>query len=149
MPLSNSSIDEVLCLSETIYDFSAATVLVIGDVMLDEYFFGTPTRISPEAPVPVFKTLSQEHRLGGAANTAANVAALGAKVKLVGVVGDDEDGHLVAELLSRAGVDTSGLIKAPQPFRTTKKRRYLTDDSHVFRPTYSGSTQKCFLGIGI
>mgnify|MGYP001627788587 CR=1 FL=1 len=108
--------------------------------MLDEYFFGTPTRISPEAPVPVFKTLSQEHRLGGAANTAANVAALGAKVKLVGVVGDDEDGHLVAELLSRAGVDTSGLIKAPQPFRTTKKRRYLTDDSHVFRTDFEGGT---------
>ena len=67
-------------------DFSAAHILVVGDVMLDRYWFGDVQRISPEAPVPVVRVRRSEERLGGAANVARNAAVLGARVALVGVV---------------------------------------------------------------
>src|SRR5436190_23875356 len=83
---------------------AGARVLVVGDVMLDRYWFGDVVRISPEAPVPVVRVARQEDRLGGAANVAKNAAALGAKVGLLSVVGEDEPGERVAELLAQTGV---------------------------------------------
>jgi rfaE bifunctional protein kinase chain/domain len=74
-------------------DLSAARLLIVGDVMLDRYWFGEVARISPEAPVPVVKVARSEERPGGAANVARNVAALGAQVVLLSVVGDDEAGQ--------------------------------------------------------
>ena len=76
-----------------------ARILVVGDVMLDRYWFGDVSRISPEAPVPVVKFKRNEERPGGAANVARNAAALGARVTLLSVVGDDEPGHRLSELL--------------------------------------------------
>jgi len=70
-----------------------ARVLVVGDVMLDRYWYGSVERISPEAPVPVVKVLREEDRLGGSANVAFNVASLGAKASLLSVVGEDEASH--------------------------------------------------------
>ncbi|MEG0885473.1 MAG: PfkB family carbohydrate kinase, partial [Janthinobacterium sp.] len=70
-------------------------LLVVGDVMLDRYWFGDVSRISPEAPVPIVRIEKREERLGGAANVARNAAALGAKTSLLGVVGDDEAGSQV------------------------------------------------------
>jgi rfaE bifunctional protein kinase chain/domain len=79
-------------------------LLVVGDVMLDRYWFGEVDRISPEAPVPVVRIASTEERLGGAANVARNITALGARAGVLSVVGDDEPGRTVAALLRQAGV---------------------------------------------
>src|SRR5438034_8574918 len=79
---------------------SRARVLIVGDVMLDRYWFGEVERISPEAPVPVVKIARSEERPGGAANVARNAAALGAQVMLISVVGDDEAGRALERLLS-------------------------------------------------
>src|SRR5476649_690634 len=90
---------------------AAARVLVVGDVMLDRYWFGDVNRISPEAPVPVVHVQRQEDRLGGAANVARNAAALGAHAGLLCVVGHDEPGERIVELLgeSRSEEHTSEL----------------------------------------
>ena len=79
-------------------------LLVVGDVMLDRYWFGDVSRISPEAPVPIVRIEKREERLGGAANVARNAAALGAKTSLLGVVGDDEAGSQVERLLEGGGI---------------------------------------------
>ena len=79
-------------------------MLVVGDVMLDRYWFGDVSRISPEAPVPIVRIEKREERLGGAANVARNAAALGAKTGLLGVVGDDEAGSQVERLLEGDGI---------------------------------------------
>src|ERR1700722_15001565 len=83
---------------------SAARVLVVGDVMLDRYWFGDVNRISPEAPVPVVHVQRKEDRLGGAANVARNAAALGAQAGLLCVVGHDEPGERIVELLGESKV---------------------------------------------
>src|SRR5882757_10477177 len=88
-------------------DASALTrvrLLVVGDVMLDRYWFGEVERISPEAPVPVVRVGKTEERLGGAANVARNVTALGARAGLLSVIGNDEPGRAVTALLHQAGV---------------------------------------------
>src|SRR6202022_1137440 len=82
-------------------------VLVVGDVMLDRYWFGDVERISPEAPVPVVKIARSEERPGGAANVARNSAALGAAVTLISVIGEDEPGRTLERLLAAEGVSTS------------------------------------------
>lgn len=79
-------------------------ILIVGDVMLDRYWFGDVNRISPEAPVPVVLINRNEERLGGAANVARNVAALGADCSLMGIVGDDEAGRIVESLLNEAEI---------------------------------------------
>jgi len=84
--------------------FQQARVLVVGDVMLDRYWHGKATRISPEAPVPVVRVGTREDRPGGAGNVALNIAALGAAASLVGIVGDDEAGEELQERLQAAGV---------------------------------------------
>src|SRR5213596_3646690 len=86
---------------------AAARVLIVGDVMLDRYWFGDVERISPEAPVPVVRISRSEERPGGAANVARNAAALGAKVTLISVVGDDEPGRSLERLLGEEQVRTS------------------------------------------
>src|SRR5689334_17249968 len=79
-------------------------VLVIGDVMLDEYLVGDVSRISPEAPVPVLEVRKQDYRLGGAANAAANIQTLGGSTTLVGVVGRDDTAAILSERLGQFGV---------------------------------------------
>jgi len=98
-------------------------VLVVGDVMLDRYWFGEVDRISPEAPVPVVHVARREDRLGGAANVARNVAALGGLVTLVGVTGTDEAGACVSQLAQEAGVHADLVSDAAHP--TTLKMRVL------------------------
>src|SRR5580704_100921 len=88
-------------------DFSKASILVIGDVMLDRYWFGDTSRISPEAPVPIVKVISADNRPGGAGNVALNIAALGAKITLLGITGNDEAAHLLDEQLRAARVSHS------------------------------------------
>ena len=91
--------------------FASRRVLVVGDVMLDRFIVGTVTRISPEAPVPVVRFQSEYTRLGGAANVAHNLAVLGARVALVGMVGADATARRLRDLLEIAGVSPEGLVE--------------------------------------
>lgn len=89
---------------KTLPDFRTGQVLVVGDLMLDRYWFGDTSRVSPEAPVPIVKINSIDHRPGGAGNVALNIAALGASVKLLGIIGNDEAADILATQLTAANV---------------------------------------------
>lgn len=102
-------------------DYSAGRVIVVGDVMLDRYWHGSTNRISPEAPVPVVKVETDEFRAGGAGNVALNVASLGGRAELVGLIGRDETGRLLREKLESGGV-ACRLLEAPQHPTITKLR---------------------------
>ncbi len=110
---------------------SAARLLIVGDVMLDRYWFGDVARISPEAPVPVVKVTRSEERPGGAANVARNVAALGARVGLLSVVGDDEAGRHLQGLLAAGGIDVSLHVDAA--ISTTVKLRVIGRQQQLLR----------------
>jgi D-glycero-beta-D-manno-heptose-7-phosphate kinase len=112
--------------------FRGVSVLVAGDVMLDEFLWGRVERISPEAPVPVVEVKSETVRLGGAANVAANIVALGGSVRLCGVVGDDVAGHRLLEELTHIGVDTEGVEQARDE-STTLKTRIIAHQQQVVR----------------
>jgi D-beta-D-heptose 7-phosphate kinase/D-beta-D-heptose 1-phosphate adenosyltransferase len=101
-------------------------VLVVGDVMLDRFLVGTVSRISPEAPVPVVRFRHEYSRLGGAANVAANLAALGGQVSLVGVTGRDDAGRRLRERLEASGISSGGLVEDPDR-PTTEKVRIVTE----------------------
>jgi rfaE bifunctional protein kinase chain/domain len=108
-----------------------ARVLVVGDVMLDRYWFGEVERISPEAPVPVVHVAKREDRLGGAANVARNIVSLGAQATLVGVVGQDEAATQVRHLLKEAGIATHLVSDPDHP--TTLKMRVLGRQQQLLR----------------
>ena len=92
-------------------EISKLKVAVIGDVMLDTYWWGTVDRISPEGPVPVVAVTKKEHRIGGAGNVALNVQALGAKVALITLLGKDEEGQKLNSLLKENKMPKTGIIK--------------------------------------
>ena len=110
---------------------AAARVLVVGDVMLDRYWFGEVERISPEAPVPVLKIGRVEERPGGAANVARNCAALGAQVALLSVVGADEAGQALARLLAASSIDAS--LHEDVHLTTTVKLRAVARQQQLLR----------------
>lgn len=99
-----------------------ARILVVGDVMLDRYVTGRVARISPEAPVPVVGVEADSSAVGGAANVAANIVALGARCRIVGCVGDDEAGRELRRGLGDLGVDAEGLVTVARRPTTTKTR---------------------------
>jgi D-beta-D-heptose 7-phosphate kinase/D-beta-D-heptose 1-phosphate adenosyltransferase len=107
-------------------------VLVVGDIMLDRYLSGEVSRISPEAPVPVLHATAHRRALGGAANVAAGVRALGASCRLVGVVGDDAAGTHVRRLVERRDIPSDGLVVDPSR-PTTAKLRVLARHQQVLR----------------
>jgi D-beta-D-heptose 7-phosphate kinase/D-beta-D-heptose 1-phosphate adenosyltransferase len=109
-------------LPELLAGFPGRRVLVLGDVMLDEYVWGEVRRISPEAPVPVVEVRRRSFVPGGAANTAANVAALGGRPVLVSVVGEDAAAATLRQLLAAGGTDPDGLCADPDRPTTTKSR---------------------------
>ena len=111
--------------------FSKARLLVVGDVMLDRYWFGDTHRISPEAPVPVLQVGKIDERLGGAANVARNIAALGAKTTILGIVGKDEPGQRVIDLLKAGGVDSQLEIDTQVP--TIVKLRVIARQQQLIR----------------
>ncbi|MBE0555724.1 MAG: D-glycero-beta-D-manno-heptose-7-phosphate kinase, partial [Proteobacteria bacterium] len=117
--------------------FSIKRIAVIGDLMVDRYYWGAVTRISPEAPVPVVDVSSYSNRLGGAANVGNNIASLGGKPLLIGVVGTDEPGDLLRTLVRESGFDDRGLITDPaRP--TTTKTRVIAHNQHVVRFDHEG-----------
>jgi rfaE bifunctional protein kinase chain/domain len=105
-----------------INQFENIPVLVIGDVMIDAYLFGNVERISPEAPVPIVAVNKKENRLGGAANVALNLVALGAKPILCSVIGNDLEANDLLNLLQENKIDASGIIKSNDRITTTKTR---------------------------
>jgi len=112
--------------------FPRVRLLVLGDVVLDEYLWGSVERVSPEAPVPVVHVQDETQVLGGAANVARNAVALGAQVALCSVVGDDAAGRRLAALVEAQGVDPGGLVVAPgRP--TTRKTRVVARSQQVVR----------------
>jgi len=112
-------------------DLSAAHVLVVGDVMLDRYWFGEVNRISPEAPVPVARITRSEERPGGAANVARNVRAIGGRVDLVAVIGTDEPGAALARLLEADGVQAQ--LTRDATLNTTVKLRVIGRQQQLLR----------------
>jgi rfaE bifunctional protein kinase chain/domain len=119
-------------LNSIIQKFSGVKVLVIGDVMLDQYLWGSVERISPEAPVPVVKLQKTSLVLGGAANVAANIAGLGAKPILIGAVGFDNESKLFKPLLDKLKISAANLVKIKNR-PTTIKTRIVAHNQHVVR----------------
>ncbi|MDG1463252.1 MAG: bifunctional D-glycero-beta-D-manno-heptose-7-phosphate kinase/D-glycero-beta-D-manno-heptose 1-phosphate adenylyltransferase HldE [Gammaproteobacteria bacterium] len=117
-------------MSLNVPDFSNVRILVAGDLMLDQYWFGPTSRISPEAPVPVVKVKKTTARAGGAANVAVNLSSLGASTTIAGIVGDDPNGLHLAELLDKLGVH-SDLCKSLHP--TITKLRVLSRNQQLIR----------------
>lgn len=107
-------------------------ILVIGDIMLDRYWFGEVERISPEAPVPVVRVARREDRLGGAANVARNISALGANSSLLGVIGNDEAGDKISQLMAADGIENHLIIDA-DGMDTTLKMRVLGRQQQLLR----------------
>ena len=112
--------------------FRDCPVLVVGDLMLDEYLWGHVNRISPEAPVPVVEVQRRSFTAGGAANTAANVASLGGRAIVAGIVGEDTPGGRIRDLMSGLGIDTSAIVvDSTRP--TTTKTRVIAHSQQMVR----------------
>lgn len=115
-------------------DFRHLHILVIGDLMLDKYWVGDTSRISPEAPVPVVKVTGTETRLGGAANAALNVNALGANVTVAGILGDDDNGRSIKQLLDEKHINDVSVISSNTP--TIMKLRMISRNQQVVRADF-------------
>jgi D-glycero-beta-D-manno-heptose-7-phosphate kinase len=118
--------------TELFEGFNNLKVMVVGDVMIDAYYWGKVDRISPEAPVPVVQITNRENRLGGAANVALNLHALGAKPFICSVIGDDEKGQLFQDLMDELLFSNSGLIRSTTRL-TTVKTRIISGAHHLLR----------------
>lgn len=129
MPSSAAERKELL---RTIARFPGRRVLVVGDLMLDQYVRGTVGRISPEAPVPVVRVTGESHVPGGAGNVVNNLAAMGAAVSIVGVIGEDEAGSRLLEDFRGRGVSVSGVC-ADHERQTTQKCRVVAERQQVVR----------------
>lgn len=113
-------------------DFNKMKVGVIGDVMLDTYWWGNVERISPEAPVPVVAVKKKEQRIGGAGNVALNLQKLGASVALISIIGEDEEGAAVKQILEGQDIDTRYLVESKKRI-TTNKIRIISRNQHMMR----------------
>ena len=112
--------------------FNKCKILVVGDLMVDEYLWGDVDRISPEAPVQVVSVKNENYTLGGSGNVVNNLVELGAKVSVIGVTGTDRHGSLLLKKLNELGVDTTGVIHEPDR-PTTRKTRIIAANQHVLR----------------
>ncbi len=119
--------------------FPGLKIWVVGDLMLDEYVSGAVDRVSPEAPVPIVRVRETENRLGGAANVARQVAALGATVTLAGVIGADSAGDDLLRLCAASGIDTHSIIRTDRR-RTTRKLRVLGHSQQLLRMDWEDSS---------
>jgi len=118
-------------LKEVLKGIAGKRVLVIGDLMVDHYVETAAKKLSREAPIPVSDVIAENSFAGGAANLASNIASLGGKVTVVGMVGNDYEGELLRKILAKQGADTSGIISSSRP--TALKTRYFLDNRQHFR----------------
>ena len=114
-------------------------VLVVGDVMLDRYWYGAVDRISPEAPVPVVRITREENRLGGCANVAFNAVSVGAQASLLSVVGDDEASHLLQDLIAKSGI--TPYFGRDAQLKTTVKLRVIGRQQQLLRVDFENTPQ--------
>nr|WKN38484.1 bifunctional ADP-heptose synthase [Tunicatimonas sp. TK19036] len=137
--------------SELFDDFHRLKVLIVGDVMLDAYVWGSVHRISPEAPVPVVNVKKRENRLGGAANVALNIQSLGAEPLLCAVIGEDTYGDTFCQLLEQHQIATEGIVRSPSRPTTVKERiiggsqqmlRIDAEHSHVLNASEQSHLQE-------
>ena len=126
-------------LLKIVKNISGHRICIIGDLMIDEYWIGGVKRISPEAPVPVVDIKKRELRLGGAANVAFNISALGGKQFLIGTVGDDQMGERLKQLLQAKGMSDEGIIVDPDR-PTTRKTRIVAENQHITRVDHEDSS---------
>ncbi len=122
--------------------FRRVRVLVVGDLMLDRYVFGSVDRISPEAPVPVVRVLREEARLGGASNVALNICELGAQGAVCGLVGSDTAGQELKRLLAASGLRTDGVVEHGD-VQTTVKTRVIADRQQIVRVDRESDNGAC------
>lgn len=123
----------------TLEKLSAARVLVVGDAMLDRYWYGAVDRISPEAPVPVVRVTRTEERIGAAANVAYNIVTLGAKASLLTVVGDDEASHQLEALVAKTGI--SPYFGRDEKLKTTVKLRVIGRQQQLIRLDFENTPE--------
>ncbi len=123
----------------TLEKISAARVLVVGDAMLDRYWYGAVDRISPEAPVPVVRVTRTEERIGAAANVAYNIVTLGAKASLLTVVGDDEASHQLEALVAKTGIST--YFGRDEKLKTTVKLRVIGRQQQLIRLDFENTPE--------
>lgn len=126
MQLTSSQLEQLF------QDFNAINALIIGDVMVDAYYWGKVDRISPEAPVPIVSVNKREARMGGAANVALNIQALGAKPILCSIIGEDEEGDEFLSLLKKNQQTTDGILRIANR-KTTKKTRIIGNNHQMLR----------------
>lgn len=112
--------------------FAGKKIAVVGDVMLDAYLRGGVHRVSPEAPVPIVSLEKQEERLGGAANVALNLVALGAEAIICSVIGNDRDGNRLVEILEEQGISAKGIVQSADR-KTTVKTRVIGNNQQLLR----------------
>lgn len=117
----------------------ACRVLVVGDVMLDKYYFGEVTRISPEAPVPIARVMKVKETLGGAANVVHNLALLGCQTSIIGQIGRDVHGDIFLSKLKALGVDYSGMLETSKP--TTTKIRVISGHQQMIRLDFEDAAE--------
>lgn len=123
-------------LEQVLTGLGRARVLVVGDVMLDRYWFGEVDRISPEAPVPVVAVRESRERMGGAANVAINVSTLGGHASLLGIIGDDAAGRILETVSSDAGIRHGFVVDASAP--TSLKQRIIARNQQLLRADFEG-----------
>jgi len=128
----NEHIPSTTRVEEILEGIGGQKILVLGDIMLDEYWWGNVSRISPEAPVPVVEVLSEEVKLGGAANVALNLKTLGDEPILVGIVGDDSNADRLKKVLRRHYLAENGILVEPKR-KTTVKTRIIAHSQQVVR----------------
>ena len=128
--LSNKRLDAI------IKRFESTSIIVIGDIMIDQFVIGQVNRISPEAPVPVVKFNHEEFRLGGAANVAHNIRKLGGRVSLLGVLGSDDAGTQLLAELKRASINPNGVLSDGERITTRKLRVVTSRNQQVARIDY-------------
>ncbi|MDR2084696.1 MAG: PfkB family carbohydrate kinase [Bacteroidales bacterium] len=119
-------------INKVLPDFGNVRILIVGDIMLDVYYFGTANRMSPEFPVPVVNLESKEYNLGGGANVAANIKSLGAEVHVCSVIGNDVPAKKIRSLFENAGLDFSEIILSDDR-KTTVKNRIISNNKQLLR----------------
>jgi D-beta-D-heptose 7-phosphate kinase/D-beta-D-heptose 1-phosphate adenosyltransferase len=124
-----------------VQEFNRQHIVVLGDLILDQYIWGEVERISPEAPIPILKVTTEEVRVGGAASVVANVHALECTVTPIGLLGEDEAGEKIISLLTEMGITTDRLIVTKR-FQTITKKRVLTKQQQLVRIDYESSTHE-------
>jgi D-beta-D-heptose 7-phosphate kinase/D-beta-D-heptose 1-phosphate adenosyltransferase len=131
--------DDLSALQPRVHQMSGKAVLVVGDIMLDKFVYGDVHRISPESPVPVLSVKRETLMLGGSGNVLSNLAGLGVKALVVGLVGDDVEGEKIRTLMSERGCDPSMILTA-EDRPTTVKTRFLASNQQLLRTDYERTT---------